>query len=152
MSGGHIVGSAQQNIVLLDSLTVTAAGTVNAPAVQGLGAFREAMLLLDVTAAAAASGDTLDVYIDTSPDGGTTWVNVVHFTQVLGNGGTKQFWAVLDPGGSPGTAVIAVGSDAASGVVRPAMFCDQLRVRYTVVDGGAHGQSFTFSVKGSFKA
>src|SRR5689334_7803739 len=117
MSTGHIVGAAYKEFSLLDPVTVVAAGTVTGTALpNSFGNFRQALLLLDVTAAAAASGDTLDVYIDTSPDGGVTWVNVVHFTQILGNGGAKKYWAVLDPGGAPGTAVIAVTSDAASGV------------------------------------
>jgi len=133
------------------SSVVTAAGSVNVTAVDGLGNYKQAQFLLDVTAAATGAGDTLDVYIDTSPDGGTTWVNIVHFTQVLGNGGAKKMWATVDPGGAPGTAVIAVTSDAASGVVRPSMFCDTVRVRHVVADGGSALQSFTFSVKAFFK-
>jgi hypothetical protein len=41
-------------------------------------------------------GDTLDVYVQTSLDGGTTWVDVVHFTQLLGNtGGAKVYYAKI---------------------------------------------------------
>lgn len=139
------------NVTLLASTTVAAAGTVNGTAVTGLGAFRQAMLLLSVTAAATDANDTLDVYIDTSPDGGTTWVNCIHFTQVVGNGGAVKHWAVLDPGGSPGTSTIAATSDAAAGAVRPSMFCDQLRVRHVTVDPAGSNMSFTFSVVGFFK-
>jgi len=143
-------GVARQ-VALQASKTVSAAGSANEAAVTGLGAYKQALILLDVTAAAAASGDTLDVYVDTLAADGATWLNVVHFTQVLGHGGAKQFWAVLDPGGAPGTAVIAVATDANAGVVRPSMFTDQLRVRHVVADGGAHGQSFTFSVTAFLK-
>lgn len=52
-----------------------------------------ATFFLDVLAAASAAADTLDVYIQSSPDDGTTWDDFVHFTQVLGNGGAKQFLA-----------------------------------------------------------
>lgn len=140
-----------RSVVLRASSALAAAGTVNESAVTGLGAYRQAQILLDVTAAASAAGDTLDVYIDTSMDGGIVWNNVVHFTQVLGNGGAKQFWAVIDPGGAPAATVTAIVTDAAAGVVRPSMLGDQLRVRSTLVDGGAHGQTFTYSVKALLK-
>lgn len=48
---------------------------------------------LAVTAAAAAAGDTLNVYVQSSTDNGTTWDDFVSFTQVLGNGGVKNFAA-----------------------------------------------------------
>jgi len=104
-------------------------------------------LLLDVTAAASEGTDTLDVYVDVLAADAATWLNAVHFTQVLGNGGAKKFFAVLDPS-NPGTAVIDVTADAAAGAVRPALFGAQLRGRYTIVDGGGVAASFTFSVTG----
>ena len=48
--------------------------------------------VLDVTAAATEVGDTLDVFVQTKIDG-TNWLDVVAFTQVLGNGGTKRYVA-----------------------------------------------------------
>jgi hypothetical protein len=101
-------------------------------------------LLLDVTAAAAAANDTLDVYVDCLISG-TTWINAVHFTQVLGNGGALKRYATLDPT-NPGTADILVTTDATSGVVRPGIFGQQMRARWTVVNGT--GASFTFAVTG----
>ncbi len=49
-----------------------------------------ALFQLDVTAAATEVGDLLDVYLQHSFDGGTTWDDFVHFTQVLGDGGAKK--------------------------------------------------------------
>src|SRR5437660_118819 len=46
-----------------------------------------AIFILNVTAAAAAAGDTLDVWLQHSWDDGTTFDDFLHFTQVLGNGG-----------------------------------------------------------------
>lgn len=143
---------AHAAVTLAASTTDAVAGAGKTlTAVTGLGIYKQLEILLNVTAAAAAAGDTLDVYIDTSIDGGTSIVNVAHFTQVLGNGGAKKFYATLDPS-NPGTAVIAVGSDCAAGVVRPSFFGDWMQVRYTIVDGGAHGQSFTFAVTAYGKA
>lgn len=136
--------AASKAVTLFSSATATSTGTTNSTAVTGLGIYKQIQILCNVTAAATVSGDTLDVYVDTSPDSGTTWLNAVHFTQVLGNGGVKAFWATLDPGGAPAATVTAVTTDASSGVVRPSMFTDTLRVRYVIVSGSA--PSFTFSV------
>lgn len=146
-------GNVQAGIIAAHGAVTLAAPTTDAvagagktlTAVTGLSIFKQLLVLLNVTAAAAAAGDTLDVYIDSSIDGGTTIENVARFTQVLGNGGAKKFYFVLDPS-NPGTAVIAVGSDCAAGVCRPSFLGDWMQVRYTIVDGGAHGQSFTFAV------
>lgn len=149
---GNTVGDGKA-VTLLASATYTAAEANAVKAiVTGLEFYKQAQIALILTDAKAAVGDTLDVFIDTSPDSGTTWLNVIHFTQILGNGADAlSFVATLDPGASPGTSVIATTSDANAATVRPTMFCDRLRVRHTLVDGGAHGQSFTYSVKGFFK-
>lgn len=146
LTGNLMQSVASSSITLLTATTDAVAHTVNITPVTGIGEYKQVQILLSVTAAAAAVGDTLDVYVDTSPNAGGVWINAVHFTQVLGNGGAKAFWAVIDPAGSAGTSVVAVSTDASSGVVRPSILCDYVRVRYTIVDGGAHGQSFTFSV------
>jgi hypothetical protein len=121
---------------------VNQAGT----AVEVYGERSRFLALLDVTAAASEGTDTLDVFVDVLAPDAATWLNAVHFTQVLGNGGAKKFFAVLDPS-NPGTAVIDVSADAAAAAARPALFGPQLRGRYTVVDGGGVAASFTFSLR-----
>lgn len=93
--------------------------------------------LLKVTAAATGAGDTMDVYIDTTFDGGTNWVNCVHFTQLLGNGGTKAEMAIVSPFSQTATAPINVAADAASGAVRH-IFGDQLRIRVVTTNSAAY--------------
>ena len=65
-------------------------GTETGSAVKLQQAWHMYTFLLDVTALATDVDDTLDVYIDTSYDGGTSWVNIVHFTQVLGNASAQK--------------------------------------------------------------
>lgn len=133
--------------------TIAASTTILGNAVTEIGHFKQAAILLVLTDAAAAAGDTLDCYVDTSYDGGTTWLNAVHFTQILGNGADSiSIVAVLDPGGAPGTAVVATTSDASAGAVRPTLFGNALRLRHVIADGGAHGQSFTFGATVFLKA
>ena len=99
--------------------------------------------LLNVTSAAAAAGDTLDVYVDTNVN--DTWINVAHFTQVLGNGGAKKYFTVTIPTNM--TTTDSATTDCAVGVAR-GVVGSQFRGRYVIVDGGAHGEEFSFTVVG----
>ena len=144
---------AGKAITLLAPLTDAVAHTVNGAAITGLGFFRQAAIVLTLTDAKAAAADTLSVYVDTSYDGGLTWVNAGRFTTILGNGADAIIrQMVLDPGGNPGATDLDVTSECASGVVRPTLFGDALRARYVIVDGGAHGQSFSVGVSAYVKA
>lgn len=101
---------------------------------------------LDVTAAATAAGDTLDVYVDTSLDGGTSWRNIVHFTQLLGDGGVKRETMTINPGGNVGTAPLNTAADAASAGVRH-LLGSQYRARYVQVDATTQNAGFAFTLK-----
>ena len=127
------------------SAAQAAAGTVTGDPVLLRRSFRELIVQLDVSEAATDSADTLDVYIDTSFDGGTTFVNIGHFTQVLGDGGAKKFVMTFSNANPGATAVVAVGSDAAAGATRQIGFGDQIRYRSVMVDGDANG-SFTHAI------
>jgi hypothetical protein len=115
--------------------------------------FVEAEFILDVTAAATAVDDTLDVYIDFSPDGGLTWVNAIHFTQVLGNGGAKRELAKINAntGLATPTAPLNIAADAASGAVRNISLFEDVRYRAVVVDAGTDNASFTYSLKAVYR-
>lgn len=135
---------------LRSSAAQAAAGTVTGTAVELGRAYRELICQLDVTAAGTDVGDTLDVYVDTTFDGGTKWVNIGHFTQVLGNGGAKTF-VMAFCNDNPGTsAVVDVSSNANAGATRQIGFGSQLRYRGVMVDGDANG-SFTYEVKAFVK-
>jgi hypothetical protein len=118
-----------------------AAGTVSTIS----GRYKRFIVLLNVTATLTDTNDTLDVFVDFSLDN-SIWFNAVHFTQVLGDGGAKQFIAILDPS-TPGTADVETTSDAAVHTVRPYVFGPYVRARWTVVDpDGTDDCSFTFAV------
>lgn len=137
-------------------ITLATAGTIHAAATTVTGtavvfreAWKEATVILNVTAAATGAGDTFDCYIDTSPDGGTTWVNIGHFTQVLGNGGAKKFVMALRSDNPGATAVADVTSDAAAGATRQYGINDRLRYRSIVASATA--PSFTFGITAFLK-
>ena len=79
---------------------------------------------------------------------GTNWVDIVHFNTLLGNGGPKRYFAATNA--YLGQASYEIGSALLAGNIRN-VFGDQYRAKWAVVDGGAHGQSFTFSVSANFK-
>lgn len=75
---------------------------------------KAARMLLTVSALGVAVTDTFDLYIQHSIDGGTTYDDFIHFTQVLGNGGAvkKQAQWVRDV--TPTTAMRAPGTASLS--------------------------------------
>lgn len=124
--------------------TVTSAGAVgstNTDSVRLPGMVNAMSFVCDVSAAATDAGDTLNIKVQTMIDG-TNWVDVVFFTEILGNGGAKRFVAKIQA-----NTVEALFSDAAltAGNIRH-LLGDEWRVNYVQVDADANA-SFTWSVK-----
>ena len=94
---------------------------------------------LDLTAAATVVGDTLDVTIQTKVDQ-TNWLDIVHFTQAVGNGGSKRYVVSLSTGVNQ--AMYEVGTALAAGSVRN-VWGDEFRVSWVIAGASP---SFTFSV------
>ncbi len=137
------------------TLVSSAARTSSSTASVELGesyAIEAAVFQLAVTAAATDVDDTLDVYVQQSVDGGTTWDDFVHFTQVLGNGGAKVFLASWQRQVAPESELKAPADAALAAGVLQGPVSPQWRVKWVVVDsngvgGPADGDvSFTFSV------
>lgn len=123
-------------------------GSVDGDAFKVQQSWKEYTFELDVTVLATDVDDTLDVYIDTSYDGGTTWINIAHFTQILGNGSAVKEVAHFD---ECVCALLDVTSDLAAGNVRSVGMGDNFRYRSVVVDPTGSNGSFTFSVKAYLK-
>lgn len=103
--------------------------------------------LLDVTALATDAGDTLNVYIQESPDGGTTWNDIISFAQYAGNSIASNQLAVLNCEAAAETEIGATQDGAlAAGSVRQGPVASFLRAKYVIVDSGDADQSFTFSL------
>ena len=119
--------------------TATGTGTVTAYLPGGVNGV---VVTLDVTAAATEVGDLLDVYVQTKADG-TNWLDVCHFTQVLGNGGAKRYVDKIHATGA--VTAFETGSALGAAAQRDIMG-KQWRCRWTVTDAGADNASWTFSV------
>lgn len=128
----------------LKASAATAAGAltnVTTDEVRLPGAVNGIVFSLDVTAAATDAGDTLDVYVQTLLDG-TNWVDVVHFTQCVGNGGAKRHVGKVLAGAAE--TMFEASAALAAGSVRNVLG-DAWRVKYTQVDADSDG-TFTFAV------
>lgn len=106
--------------------------------------------MLDVSEAANDVDDTLDVKIQHSPDNGFTWDDIVHFTQVLGNGGAVKEMAfigleAIGLAASPGNELRAPSTDLLAGCVVQGPVFPYIRAVGTIVDADGDG-GFTYSV------
>ena len=115
--------------------TATSIGTAaGSGGIENVGTFE-----LDVTAAATLAGDTLDVFVQVQIE--SNFVDVIHFTQVLGNGGVKRFIGkIIIP--EP-QAIFETSAVLAADTVRH-ILGKQWRARWDIVGTG----SFTFSIIG----
>lgn len=109
--------------------------------------FESMLAVLDVTAAATDAGDTLDVYLDTSFDGGVTWVNIGHFTQVLGNGGAKRLIMSFKAAPIAASNCVVATADQSAGAALQIGFGDRFRYRAACANTSTVNNSFTFTLK-----
>lgn len=131
---------AHEAATLAASAARTATGTGSAIRLPAAQAFA---FVLDLTNAATDVGDTLDVFVQTKLDG-TNWVDVVHFTQILGNGANALRY-ISKITAHVATAEFENATALGAAAVRNLMG-DEWRASWTVVDSGDADQTFTFSV------
>jgi hypothetical protein len=135
------------SLVILPAVTKSVAGTTT-DAVAKLSVGQESRLaggifLLALASAATAVGDTLDVFLQHSPDG-TLWDDFVHFTQMLGNGGAKNFMATWLGTVAPATAMRAPQDGVLAAGVQQGPLFPQWRAKSVVVGTGP--PNFVFSI------
>lgn len=138
-------------LTLVSSAARNASGNSGAltPFGSKVGKLKAAVFLLTVSAAATESGDTLDLYVQHSPDDGTTWDDFIHFTQVLGNGGAKKYIATWLRDAPPESEIKAPADGALAAGVLQGPVTPLWRAKWVVVDSGTANASFTFSLVAS---
>ena len=135
-------------ITLRASAEVSTATTQNGTGIKLQRKYSELVVVLDVTAAADDVDDTLNVFVDTSFDGGTTWVNIGHFTEILGNGGAKKYIMAFKANPITGSNAVPLGDDQSDNAALQIGFGDQLRYRAVTVDPTGTDIAITYSVTG----
>jgi hypothetical protein len=76
---GNNLGAVVPTTVDFSASSPNSASTVAQTPITGLGIYRSCQIYAAIQ---GATGGTLDIYIQTSPDGGTTWTDYGHFTQL----------------------------------------------------------------------
>ena len=135
-------------ITLRASAEITTATTDTGTGVKQQRKYSELVVVLNATAVAADVDDTLDVYVDTSFDGGATWVNIGHFTQILGNGGAKKFIMAFKANPITGSNSVPFGANQSASAALQIGFGDQIRYRGVTVDPSGADLAITYSVTG----
>ena len=113
-----------------------------------LGDWVQGVFIFTLTAAATEAGDTFNLMVDVSWDGGVTWVTAGRFTEALGNGGAQK--EAMQLGGAyvpPAAVIVDISTDPASAAIRPMLVGPVVRARWEIVDvATADNQSFTFEL------
>ena len=131
---------------LLAATTIAANGTVNNAAVTSLDTFSILTALLTVSAQSMDAGTTVDVYLQYSPDGGVTWDDLYHFTQITTAAYATPRVLFLNVGGAA-SQVSRTATDGAmdAATLREVSWCDRIRVK-TVGAGFAGADTVTIKV------
>jgi hypothetical protein len=127
---------SDEAVVLAASAARTATGTGDGARIRR--PVSAVVAILEVTNAHSGSGDTLDVVVQTRV--GSTWLDVVAFTQVLGNG-SDTLQHVAKVSGNEPQAMYSTASALAAGNVRHVLG-DEWRAKWTIGGTG----TFTFAV------
>lgn len=126
--------------VLLASTAISASAA--ATAVTNLGSCNTLHCTLNCSAVPSGGAPTLDVYLQTSSDTGTTWRDIAH-TQFT-TSALKRFIAIAGQV-TAGTAIIAASDAALSGeTIVQGPWGDRLRIKYAFAAGGSTG-TYTLS-------
>lgn len=153
-SGGLWVGHNLHNAMphinnheLLASVVAAGVQTTATDPIRGFSPYTSATFVLTLTNAEADADDTLDVYIQRLLPDETNWDDMVHFTQILGNGANDQvFVADVYAGAGGGDERVAADAALAVGTVSDISWGDAIRVKYVIVDPSGTDATFTFSV------
>lgn len=129
------------------SATDTAAYATEVRIADVQGPVQALVFELDVSAAAKEVGDKLDVTIQTQVVRASTarWVDIVAFTQCLGNGSTKRYFAKIAAGAA--LTMFENATALTAGSVRD-FWGEWLRVKYVTTNDADDpvDTSFTFEV------
>ncbi len=129
-------------VVVQAAITTTGAiASTNTASVRLPGMVNAIVFVCDVSAAATDTADTLNIKVQTKVDG-TNWVDVIHFTEILGDGGAKRFVAKLLANTAETLFADAV---LAAGTTVRHLLGDEWRINYVQVDADADS-SFTWKV------
>ena len=115
------------------------------------GGFRDCEALTIVAAIRGGTGGTLDVYVQTSFDGGTTWIDFAHFPQLAAGAAlTTRVWHVTRATDVASLATVGSGTSPALAVntINGGAWGDRFRALYVAGASTSAGAAQTVSLYG----
>jgi hypothetical protein len=147
-------GLAQSTLLTLQAAQVAAIvnGTTTRTITTGLDPFVDADVLINISAGGTATG-TLQLFLQDSADGGTTWDDVIASnTFAFGAAAITQRFFISGRIATTATQGSAAAIETlAAGTVRAGVFGNQFRVREKVSAIGGSPVGPTYTVTGVFK-
>lgn len=140
---------AGQQIILLPSTTITTAvtGIVTVPtSVTGLRLSGMYYLAAHAIFTYGSGGTTAKFWVQTSLDGGTTWIDIMNFAHTTAS--LSRMSAVVATTALAAVTALTDGT-LADNLIVSGLLGDRLRVKYTTT--GTYGGSTTISIEGVAK-
>ncbi len=146
LAGFTTLVSAQATAVDLTATSPASATTVAQTAVAGLGQYRSMLIFATIQ---GGTGGTLDIYLQVSPDGGTTWVDYAHFPQLAaGAAAINRVWVVSKAGQQTTLTTVGTGTSPAlaANTILGGDWGDRMRVVFVSGAGTTAGASQTIKL------
>ncbi len=145
-------GGAQAEPALqLAEVEAAAASTAAGDTCAGLGNYDALDIVAELV---GATGGTLDVYLQSSPDGGTTWFDYIHFPQLASAAAAVKYRVTVPTMGEAGITVIGKNTTPvlAANTVVGGLWSDRLRALYVAGASTSAGAVVTISILGYKRA
>lgn len=127
--------AVDQSITLVNALAISSSS--NSTSADSLARYTDLFGQLNCSAVPTGGAPTLDVYLQTSADNGSTWQDIAHFQ--FTTAAVSRFFRIA--GGAAGETTTFAASDAAlaGDTVKQGPWGDQLRVKWVFAAGGSTG-------------
>jgi|SRR5579885_1167592 len=139
-----VAQASTTTVTLVNAASPSASGTTAQPAVTGLGGYRTATIYANIQ---GGTGGTLDIYIQISPDGGTTWIDYIHFAQLAAGASAVTKIIPISKLTPTTTGITTVGTGTspalAANTVVGGDFGDRMRVVFVAGAGTSAGATQT---------
>ncbi|HYM22025.1 MAG TPA: DUF6385 domain-containing protein [Vicinamibacterales bacterium] len=140
--------TSQQLLIQPSQVSATANGTTTRATLTGLDAYTDLDILINFTAGGAATGGTVQLFIEDSADGGTTWDDLASSnTFTIGAAAATQHFFIagkIATGATQGAA--AAIETLAAGTVRAGPWGNQIRVREKIASANAITVGATYTI------
>ena len=144
--------TSQQFLIQPSQVSATANATATRATVSGLDAYTDVDLLINFTGSGAAVAGTVQIFIEDSADGGTTWDDLVSSnTFTIGAAASSQHFFIAGKVATSATNGAAPAIETLGAGVRAGPFANQWRVREKIAAANTITVGATYTITAVFK-